>query len=260
MTRAKITPFISLTFLLIPLFVLASQVFGADDEAYGWKFQLAGYGWLSGQKGTVSTFPNMPETDINIDFWDDIKDNINGALYMVGEARKGSFGAVFDLAYSDIELKEKTPGPYFSALSSRTKTWMVTGGGYYRLLENSRSFLDLMAGLRYWSLESKLELKTGMIQGGDITNTKTWIDPVVGGKGLIPMGDSDFFISGAMLFGGFTAGSDFMWDAMANLGYNWTKNIATTLGYRYLKVDYDNDSFVYDVEQHGPTLALLWRF
>lgn len=217
--------------------------------------------WLAGRaEGTLSTFPNVPAVDVDIDFWDDILGNINGAVFLAGEARKGSFGAIMDIAYTDIELEQNTPGSYFSSLSSRTKSWMVTGGGYYRMIERSRSFLDLLAGVRYWSVESTLELKSGILPGGDVTNTKSWIDPAVGAKGLMPFGDTDFFVSGALIGGGFGAGSDFMWDTYVNFGYNWTENIATTIGYRYLSVDYDRDGFVYDVEQHGPTLALSWRF
>ena len=50
------------------------------------------------------------------------------------------------------------------------------------------------------------------------------------------------------------AGSDFMWDANLNLGYRWTETFSTTFGYRYLDVDYEDGTFLYDVSQDGLTL------
>jgi hypothetical protein len=88
----------------------------------------------------------------------------------------------------------------------------------------------------------------------------TGLNPLIGLKGLTPIGASKFFLSGAFAMGGFGAGSDFMWDASVNIGYQWTKGFATTLGYRYLDVDYENNDFLYDVTQDGLTLGLSWRF
>ncbi len=93
-----------------------------------------------------------------------------------------------------------------------------------------------------------------------ISNSEDWIDPIVGLKGLSFLWDSKFFVSGGLVFGGFNIGSDFMWDAWANLGYLWTQNLATTIGYRYLDVDYEKGDFLYDVAQDGLLLGLSWRF
>jgi hypothetical protein len=51
-----------------------------------------------------------------------------------------------------------------------------------------------------------------------------------------------------------------MWDANLNLGYQWTTGFSTTIGYRYLDVDYEKDAFLYDVAQDGLILGLSWRF
>jgi hypothetical protein len=86
------------------------------------------------------------------------------------------------------------------------------------------------------------------------------VDPIIGLKGLAPLGESQFFVSGALLLGGFGMGSDFMWDGQINLGYQWGPTFSTTIGYRYLEVDYDEGDFLYDVSQDGPSLGLSWRF
>ena len=38
------------------------------------------------------------------------------------------------------------------------------------------------------------------------------------------------------------------------------ETFSTTLGYRYLDVDYEKDDFLYDVSQDGPVLGLSWMF
>jgi hypothetical protein len=229
-----------------------------------WNFQLAPYAWLAGQKGSVATLPGLPPADIDVGFYDDVLGNINGAIMLLGEARKGRFGVVMDVVYNDIETEDPTPlGVFYSALNSRTKSWMVSGAGFYRLVESQNRFLDVIGGVRYWSVDSELTLEGPQFPSlpeRSISNKEGWVDPIVGLKGFVPIGESKFFVSGALVIGGFGVGSDFMWDAMINFGYQWTKGFSTTIGYRYLDVDYEDDGFLYDVAQQGITLGLSWRF
>jgi hypothetical protein len=169
-----------------------------------------------------------------------------------------------DIVYTDIEMKDPTPlGIFYSSLTSRTKSWMVPVAGLYRLAERQNRFLDVIAGVRYWSVDSELTLKGPQfpfLPERDISNSEDWFDPLIGLKGMSAIGNSKFFISGGLGIGGFGEGSDFFWDANVNLGYQWTKGFSTTLGYRYLDVDYEKDDFLYDVVQDGITLGLSWWF
>ena len=226
-----------------------------------WEFQLAPYAWLSGQNGTVATLPGLPPADVDVDFYDDIWGNINLAGMLVGEARKGRFGLFMDIVYTDIEMEDPTAyGILYSAVDTQTKSWMVSIAGLYRLAEHQNRFLDVIAGVRYWSVDTDLTLKAGLLPERSISNSEDWFDPLIGLKGLSAIGSSKFFISGGLALGGFGAGSDLFWDANVNLGYQWTKGFSTTVGYRYLDVDYEKDDFLYDVAQDGITLGLSWRF
>ena len=120
--------------IIVALF-LAFPAHAETKTGDTWHFQLGTYGWLSGQKGTLATQPGLPAADVDIDFYDDIAGNINGAFSLIGEVRKGRLGVVADVNYSDIEDDEATPGPLFSALTSRTKTWIASMAGFYRLVE-----------------------------------------------------------------------------------------------------------------------------
>jgi len=256
-------------FTIIILGALSVMVwcFPAHGESEGsdqWHIQLAPYAWLAGQKGSVATLPGLPPGEIDIDFYDHVLGNINGAIMLLGEARKGRFGVVMDIVYTDIEMEDPTPyGILYSTLTSQTKSWMVSGAGFYRLAEGQNRFLDIMGGVRYWSVDSELTLKGPLFPSlleRSVSNKEDWVDPIIGLKGFMPIGESKFFVSGAFLIGGFGVGSDFMWDAMINIGYQWTKGFSTTIGYRYLDVDYEKNDFLYDVAQRGFTLGLSWRF
>jgi len=245
--------------ILFVLF-LVPPIHAETETGDRWHFQIAPYAWLAGQKGTLATLPGLPPADVDIDFFDDIAGNINASFALIGEVRKGSYGMVADISYSDIEDDDATPGPFFSSLTSRTKTWIASVAGFYRLIEQDRAFLDGMAGLRYWSVDSSLKFSSGLLPATEISNTEAWVDPILGLKGLKPLGASKFFVSGALAVGGFGVGSDFMWDGMIHLGYQWTAIFSTTVGYRYLDVDYEEDDFVYDVYQDGLIFGLSWRF
>jgi hypothetical protein len=212
----------------------------------------------------VATLPGLPSADIDIDFYDDVLKNINGAFMVVGEARKGRFGVVMDVAYTDIEMADPTPlGIFYSKLSSRTESWLVSVAGFYRLVEHQKRFLDVIAGGRYWSVDSELSLKGPLLPSlsqQSQSNKEDWVDPIFGLKGLAALGQSKFFVSGFLVIGGFGAGADFMWDANINFGYQWTTGLSSTIGYRYLDVDYADGGFLYDVAQDGIVLGLSWRF
>lgn len=256
-------------FIIIVFGALSAMIwcFSAHAESKGaekWHFQLTPYAWLAGQKGTVGTLPGLPPADIDVNFYDDIVGNIKGAMILAGEARKGRFGVVMDVTYTDIEMEDPTPlGIFYSSLTSRTKSWMVSAAGSYRLAKDQWAFLDAIGGVRYWSIDSELTLqgpRFAFLSERSISNREDWFDPIIGMKGLTPIGESMFFVSGAFVIGGFSIGSDFMWDGNLNLGYQWTKGFSTTIGYRYLDVDYDDDGFLYDVVQDGLILGLSWRF
>jgi hypothetical protein len=262
MTMRRSTKFLYLivSFAILVVFFLPAPAFCGPVGDNHWEYHLAPYAWLAGQTGNVATLPGLPPAEIDVDFWDDVLGNINGALFLVGEARKGRFGALFDLAYVDIEDENATVGSLFSSVSSRTKSWIVSAAGFFRLAEGSDAWLDLVAGIRYWSVDSSLRLGAGLLPAMEVSNQEDWVDPLVGVKGMTSLGHSRFFLSGGGAIGGFGAASDLMWDANVNLGYRWTETFSTTLGYRYLDVDYEKEDFLYDISQDGPLLGLSWRF
>ena len=260
MVNIKTTPqkILYIFTIIVTLCVLPFQVSAIENE--DWTYMIAPYAWLAGQSGSVGTFPGFPAADIDVDFYDDILGNINGAAMLVGEAMKGKFGISADVVYTDIEMGDQTPGENFDTLTSSTKSWIVSASGVYNIYHKNQSKVNILAGMRYWSIESELSVTAGVLPSNQIENNKSWVDPIVGLKGRMPLGQSKFFISGLTTIGGFGLGSDLMWDINANLGYQFSDGFSAAIGYRYLDVDYDNDGYVCDISQDGPTMALTWIF
>ena len=90
-----------------------------------------------------------------------------------------------------------------------------------------------------------------------------WVDPFIGarlqqavapGQSILVRGD----------VGGFGAGSDFTWQAMATFNMELCvtngHQIDGYLGYRALGVDYSEGAYEYDTVQHGPVMGLTMKF
>ncbi len=61
-------------------------------------------------------------------------------------------------------------------------------------------------------------------------------------------------------YGGFGAGSDSTWQAMAGADYRFSDTASAKFGYRALSVDYDKGGFEMDMKTRGLFLGVGLRF
>lgn len=235
-----------------------------------WHFTIAPYAWAAGLHGDVGLFGFAP-VDIDIPFSDIIQD-LDFAAMGVGEAHNGTWGVFVDLNYINLsadksrsralerDLFERFDVEAQVSASADITEFIGTVMGQWRPIDSQEMTLDLMAGARYWNIDNDIEI-TGTVSGGgplgaEITRQVSgsdgaaWVDPMLGVKSRINT-ETPFYLTGWGLIGGFGVGSDFNWDVMGGVGYEWTEKFSTVLGYRALGVDYSNDGFVYDVIQQG---------
>jgi hypothetical protein len=229
------------------------------QAAEPWQFRIAPYVWAASLEGDVATFSGVPAASVDASFTD-ILENLSAAFMIAGEAHNARFGFFGDILYVDVEATGSVPGPLYSSARLESQTLFATAAGFWRLWSDERASLDVMAGARFWSVDTKLALGAGILAATSVSHDEDWIDPLIGLKARGTLGGGRFFQSINVLFGGFDVGSDLMWDVNVNLGYQWTDGFSTSIGYRYLAVDYSNDGFLYDVVQQGPILALIWHF
>jgi hypothetical protein len=239
--------------LMCPTILLAGQ---------GWEFRLSPYLWFAGLKGDLATVPGSPSVPIDISPSEALEDTEAGVMLMF-DAKRGRHGVFADFIYTDVRSDEELlPSPIDLTLRSISKTTLFTLAYQYELYKQDRAVVDLLAGARYWNIDSELRFGGGLgfLAGQKISNVESWLDPALGIKAHMPLGNSQFYLEGGAGIGGFGVGSDLFYEVNANLGYQWNSAIGTTIGYRLFDVDYEDDGYLYDVRQQGWQLGLTWAF
>jgi hypothetical protein len=223
-----------------------------------WSFTFAPYLWGAGLEGDVATLPPAPPAHVDASF-SDILENLDIAFMGVAEIRKGRVAFLADLLYMKLSADAATPGPFFSGADADVKSFIGTFEGSYRAVAAEQGHLDLLAGVRVWSVSTELSLGAGLLAAREREDSETWVDPVIGAQGRLNMG-SGFYLTAMGNVGGFGAASDITWDVFGGLGYQASDWFAPVIGYRHLAVDYEKGDFLYDVEMSGPLVGGVIRF
>jgi hypothetical protein len=211
---------------------------------YGWA------AWMSGDTGvngigpvSVSLTPKQ------------IIDALDGIFMGTGDIRWGKFGLFGDLVYLKMTGTRATPGPLFSSASLTMASTIATAAGTYQLWENGADWIQGVVGARFWSFDTTLSLGAGILAARSASDDIQWVDPVVGLRGRTDISDKTF-LTGAALIGGFGAGSEFMWDIFAGVGYRVSDSVVLSAGYRAFGVDYSDKGDVVDLISQGPVMGL----
>jgi hypothetical protein len=149
------------------------------------------------------------------------------------------------------------PGGVFS-LSLETQMLIGAAMAEYRVIEDGRSSVDVMAGARVWSIDTDVRTKPAL-PGSPFSDSARWVDPMIGVKGRWE-GASPWYLTGWGMVGGFGTSSDIDWDVMAGAGYEVRDWISVVAGYRAAGVDFQGGTFVWDTVMHGPILGAVFRF
>jgi hypothetical protein len=129
-------------------------------------------------------------------------------------------------------------------------------------LKRVTPWLDAGLAGRIVSLEVAMDLET--INGPRIASgTKTWFDPVIVVRSNNVIKEK-WLAQLRVDAGGFGVGSDFTWQLQANAGYRFSKLFQTTIGYRYIGIDYDKGEgaqrFLYDIDTFGWVVRFGFNF
>lgn len=217
------------------------------------------YAWAAGLSGEVSTLPGLPPVSIDLPF-SDVLEDLDFAFMGVAIARKGRFGLFSDIVYSELSASASFPEQEFAPTANvSASTLIITAGGLYRPIETETGSVDLLAGVRYWDLNTRITLGAGTLGSLSFASDQGWIDPTIGVRGRLNLGER-FTLGGTGLIAGSDGGSDFTSDLWVTLGYEWNDRLRTILGYRRLDVDYDDGDFLYDVTQDGALLGISLQF
>jgi hypothetical protein len=257
--------------LLAALFLAQTSIVWAEDNQQQdeWKFTLTPYLWApsingsmkfdlpgGGNKGTADTGSN------------DYLENLQFAAMLSFEAAKGRWSLLSDLLYidfSDSGRKASVPGVGLEIdAETGLQALVFEMAGAYSIFKNQNGNFELLAGLRYASVEGKVDLHiTGPLPTGwnstKFSAREDFIDPIIGFRGKLLLGQK-WFMPYYFDIGGFSVASDLTLQAYAAIGYRFTDWFSMSLGYRYLYYDFGDAKLVKDLGLNGVLLGLVFNF
>lgn len=239
--------------------LLTGVLWGNAAAAEEWQHTVALYGIGASIDGEAGIGDVTADVDVG---FDDILDNLEFGAMAAYRGERGRWAVVADLIFMALEQERSGLGPSGGTRAKvEADQLIVEFDGSYALTER----LDAYGGLRYWELDTELEVVGGGPLGTTLSADKTedWVDPIVGLRYVMPLGANwDLVTRGDI--GGFGVGSDFTWHVTAFAGWKVTEHGTVLLGFRYMDVDYDEGSgssrFLWDVSEGGPAAGFAWRF
>ncbi len=265
-----------------------------------WSFTFTTYAWASWLSGDMTVKGRSFDVKADpIDIINNLDWSGLPAWMSYAEARRGKISLFNDIVYAKLsgssDFAKSVRRRFINAslggsVEVDDEQATVELGGAYEVWSGQSpavagvSAIDILGGARYWHQEVGVsgDLNATLAVSGPLgiidlsrsgnrvfarSGSVDWVDPFVGarlrqqlapGQELVLRGD----------IGGFGAGSDFSWQALAT--YNWQmckfgdSVVDGYIGYRALSVDYEQGSgkskYEYNVLQHGPVLGATLHF
>lgn len=247
------------------------------EERPAWAMQITPYMWAAGLEGDISPFRRAPTIEVEKSFSDVLDDlNFGGFVNIWGRYERFVFSG--DVMYVDTTDSHgagplpalQIPGlgvpiPPGADVDAKvdTKQFMATLQGGYRVIETPQFTLDALVGARFWYISTDVSVTASHPAIGTRSASHGesfgWVDPVIGARVFLPVTDK-LSLQAQADIGGFGAGSDLTWSALATVNYTFTDHLSASVGYKVLSVDYDHGGHVYDTRLAGPVLGMTYRF
>ncbi len=247
-------------------------------------FVFAPYVWIAGITGDVAI--GRAETEVDASFTDILEgtDKIYGALGHF-ELGRGRWAVFFDATWMHMEVEEERGliGEADVEFGVVSEMGVFEFGGSWTLASGvldqdtpstpPRAWhVDALAGGRVMLIDLELEAAAdtpGPILGGEGRSRdrdQDWTEPFIGLRGGFDISEN-WRVQARGDIGGFGIGSDFAWQVIALVGYDFQMlGLESTFffGYRALGEDYTDgegtDRYAWDTVMHGPILGLAMRF
>lgn len=230
-------------------------------EKNTWKFYAEPYLMFPTMSGTVG-LGSLPDVPVDADPGDILSHLQIGAMVHV-EAHHGDWAIATDVLYMKLK-QDVTPGNVinYGKVTVQQTAWELAG------LYKINPWLEAGAGARLNNISGDAEInykKPGM--GEAVTESaslaETWVDPILITRITAPS-KGKWLLQLRADVGGFGVGSAFAWQVQADVGYKFSKLFQTTIGYRYMDMDYssgsDAERFLYDMSIFGPTVRFGFSF
>ncbi|MDD5362245.1 MAG: hypothetical protein PHN88_08940 [Ignavibacteria bacterium] len=224
---------------------------------YLWALSLDGVTALPINNASI---PQTPVTSVKMGFSDAVK-YVKMAAMIEGAFRFKNYRFLYDVDYMKLEYNGKVPLES-GFLSAKLTAKQFSGDfslGYSIPTKNKNIFLTGYAGTRVTSLNNTLDLLYEEQNVFSANKSKTWFDPIIGADITLNLSKHWFsYLKGDV--GGFGVSSKFTGSLLGGAGYKITEHFNTTLGIKYLYINYDKDYYLWKVNQYGLLISAGYMF
>lgn len=200
-----------------------------------WHVEVTGYGWGSSIAGSTG-FGSLPTLPYYASFGK-VLEHFQGSFMGSFVARNDTFIGGIDFVWARIGGSAVLQNPDSALYGGKTSLTLNEGfitafGGVRVPLGIPNLYLYGTVGARNFYSGNKLTVSGpfGLFNGTETVN-KDWINPVAGFAAQYRY-DDRWFMNMLADLGGWSDSAT--GQALASVGYNWTPNFATTLGYRVM--------------------------
>ncbi len=226
-------------------------------EGSSWEQQLVIYGWMPTFDGTI-TYQIPSESDKESDA--SMIDNLDMALMGSYEARKDKFSFLTDLIYLGMSGEETVRSGTLleTTFDQELTAWLLSFYGGYNIIDAPQVTLDLIAGMRYFSLDidAGINLPGTGLPTISLSPSVEVYDALIGIKGRVDI-NQNWYIPYIFDIG--MGDTDLTWQAQASIGYRfgWGDVLVT---YRYMHYEKEGLSLIQDFNLYGPKVGVVFHF
>lgn len=225
----------------------------ASADRGEWVGQVTPYVWASGLGGRLTPFAGAPTFSVSKSFGEVLEDS-DGAFFLTAYARRDGLVLLGDFTRARSSKAGRVP-PGLPAEGRLRQRSMTLAAGW-RVFEDERVAVDLLGGLRQWSVRSEVAVP---LAGVSRSPGDRFSDPLVAVRVNAPLSPRWTVVAYADA-GGFGVGSEHTHQWLLSANYLHDERWAFSLGLRQLAVDYREGGTRIDVQLAGPVFGASWRF
>jgi hypothetical protein len=238
-------------FFAAPAAVLAQQ-----DKDQEWQYEAGPTLWATSLSGYLRPSPVAPVAHFNSGF-SDMRLNAAGFGF---EANKGRWGVL--AAITGIDQQQHSEPLQHGHDGKTTPDGSHSVGelaGMYRLSYDSVTTFDLVAGIRYTSLDMDITQPPQMapFSCAKCSHNEHWTDAIAGFRVKHQLAERWWLDAYADYGGG---GSKSTWQARLGATWQIDDGINARFGYRVLSTDYETNQLLYNLKISGIYAGMTMRF
>src|SRR5207249_7227272 len=124
-----------------------------------WQFTIAAPGWLASMNGTIGVHGINADIDVPVD---EVLQHLDMIFAMRAEAQKGPFGIYGEVIYIGLSDGAQV-NRLINNIHEVVNETLVDGALSWRLINQPRGSLDLVAGTHYTNIYEQFELHSGTV-------------------------------------------------------------------------------------------------